>query len=244
MTYRFPTNQGKWSYEQYFSAPIGDASHPAIVQASDLVDNCGIADHPFFGVASSSQSVLRSWVSQELVVTNPFSQMLMQLANAIDNVHIRTMVMQVAFGEHGPLRGRLAPVAHPWLLHQLGISVGLEPKEILPFEETLLFLEEIGEACEASTLSAVGVLGMGSERLLVPEYTAIRTSFEQGWPDCDFKRFLNANIEEDVAHASLMELVAASLIEVGGNPDDFVDGARVGVSARMRYYSSLLERLQ
>ncbi|MDI1463223.1 iron-containing redox enzyme family protein [Catellatospora sp. KI3] len=232
-----------WHYDEWFAPVAGDVSHPAIIESITYVDESRIQDHPFFAAAGVSRDILRLWVSQELIVTNPFAQLLMNLAASLGHVHIRSMIMQIARGEHGPLRDRVAPLAHPWLLHQLGGSVGLTPGDVTPFAETVEFLREIESACATSPLTAVGVLGMGSERLLIPEYTAIKGAFETGWPDCDFRRFLDANITEDEQHASLMEVVAASMIELGADPSDFVKGTQIGVDSRITYYTRLHQRV-
>jgi hypothetical protein len=153
------------------------------------------------------------------------------------------MVSAVAAAEHGAIRGNTAPFAHPWLLYSLGKSVRLTDDEMVILPETAQFLEMISKDCERSPLAAAGVLGMGSERLLVPEYTAARNAFEKCWPECDFRRFLNANIEEDVRHAELMENVGRALLSLGHRDGDFLSGAQVGIEARIVYYDALVERV-
>jgi Iron-containing redox enzyme len=237
--------QHQWYYDEWFKVPRTTPVHEVIVEAGKFVDDSRIEEHPYFTFVSSSKDALRVWVSQELVVTNPFSQLLLRFGASIRNVHIRTMVMDVAHGEHGRIRNGVAKLAHPWLLHQLGCSVGLDPDEVGPLPETRTFLARIEEACAKSDLSAAGALGMGSEKLLVPEYGAIKKAFEAAWPDCEFSTFLDANIDEDAYHTDVMINVAASLINLGEmEPSDFLDGAKVGVEARLDYYTSLLARYE
>jgi len=67
-------------------------------------------------------------------------------------------------------------------------------------------------------LAALGALGIGSEKLLVPEYIAVRQVFETAWPDCQYQTFLDANVDDDIWHALLMPKAAGALIALGGDP--------------------------
>jgi hypothetical protein len=230
----------EWDHRLWFEPPAPMEMLSEVRDAMALVDNSGIEDHPFFAAAAKSKLFLKIWVSQELVVTGPFSQLLLDLASRIDNVHIRAKVSRVAAAEHGPIRNGVAYHAHPWLLYALGKSVGLQPADMVILPETSKFLDRIRSECASSVLAAAGVLGMGSERLLVPEYTAARTAFDTGWPECNYRRFLDANIEEDSRHAALMEEVGNSLLGIGHHAGDFLRGARVGIEVRLDYYTELL----
>lgn len=242
MSYPCDTAITAWSYEPWFHLPNLNGTEPAVTSGIQIVDQSGIDQHPFFQTAAESRATLKLWVSQELVVTNPFSQLLLDLASRIANLHIRAMVTTVASAEHGQFRKGMAARAHPWLLHRLGENVGVRPEDVQVLPETASFLRAIELECSRSTAASAGVLGMGSERLLVPEYSAIKRSFELGWPDSNFREFLDANILEDEAHAEIMEAVGTALIRNGEPADHFLEGARVGVEARLEYYDRLHKR--
>lgn len=235
-------NREAWNHGVWFAPPADRANHPRVREALELVDQSQIELHPFFEVAARSREVLKVWVSQELIVTGPFTQHLLRLAARIDNVHLRAMVAEVAYGEHNKLKGATAERSHPWLLDRLRASVGLAPTEIEVLPETRVFLDELAEQCAGSMLRAVGALGVGNERLLVPEYSAVRRAFEKVWPDCEFEDFLDANIDEDRYHSALMARVGTGFIGDGGDPEDFFDGARAAIESRLRYYDALCAR--
>lgn len=229
-----------WQHDEWFApAPLA-APHPVLALADDLVSNCRIGQHPFFEHAARSRQALRVWATQELVVTGPFSQLLLTLAAEIRNVHIRSMIVEVAYGEHGEPGPSIASGAHPWLLDRLRSSMSISPQELTILPETWLFLEQLQDICKYSPLAAIGALGIGSEKLLIPEYVAARKSFEKGWPECEYQTFLDANIEDDTSHAVLMSKAAGALIALGSDPEHYLEGARVSIDARMSYYTTLL----
>jgi hypothetical protein len=229
-----------WHYEEWFAPAPSAESHAALEFADKLVADCHIERHPFFQHAARSRQALRIWVAQELVVTGPFSQLLLALAAKIPNVHIRAMVVEVAYGEHGRPDDCIAPGSHPWLLDRLQRSINTHQNELRPLSETEGFLDQLRDICAVSPLAAIGALGIGSERLLIPEYTAVKMAFEACWPDCEYEAFFNANIEDDAWHAALMSKAANALINLGGDPNDYLEGAKVSIGARMSYYTVLL----
>ncbi len=118
--------------------------------------------------------------------------------------------------------------------------MSISPQELTILPETWLFLEQLQDICKYSPLAAIGALGIGSEKLLIPEYVAARKSFEKGWPECEYQTFLDANIEDDTSHAVLMSKAAGALIALGSDPEHYLEGARVSIDARMSYYTTLL----
>jgi len=232
-----------WNHGLWFKPPTESAHHARVKDALELVDKSEIDLHPFFELAAGSRAALRSWVGQELIVTGPFTQQLLRLAARVENVHLRAMVTEVAYGEHHHLKGTTAEKSHPWLLDRLRVSVGLDPARISCLPETERFLAELEQQCAGSVCRAVGALGVGNERLLIPEYGAVRRAFEKGWADCEFEAFLDANIDEDRYHSALMARVGNAYITAGEDPEEFFDGARIAVESRLAYYDALHARL-
>jgi hypothetical protein len=142
------------------------------------------------------------------------------------------------------MRGRVATYSHPWLLEEFRISVGVDPAAFPVLPETEAFLASLREDCSGPILRALGALGVGNERLLVSEYAAVRRAFAAAWPQADYQRFLDANIEEDTAHADFMADAADALVGWGHDPQDFFDGGQASVAARRRYYDALAARLE
>jgi hypothetical protein len=229
-----------WQHDEWFSPAQSAVSHPVLALAEDLVSSCRIEQHAFFKHAAESRQALRIWVAQELVITGPFSQLLLSLASKIRNVHIRAMIVEVAYGEHGVPGTSIATGAHPWLLDKLRVSMNIATRELKVLPETHLFLTQLQEICELSSLAAVGALGVGNEKLLIPEYTAAKTAFDKSWPDCAYSNFFDANIDNDTWHAKLMSKAAGALIASGSDPGQYLEAARVSINARMTYYASLL----
>ncbi|MDT7712388.1 MAG: hypothetical protein QOG46_1077 [Pseudonocardiales bacterium] len=229
-----------WRHEEWFAPTPSTEPHAVLELADRLVVDCPIGRHPFFQHAARSGQALRIWVAQELAVTGPFSQLLLALAAEIPNVHIRAMVVEVAYGEHGEPGASIASGSHPWLLEKLRRSMNIPLNELHILPETHVFLTELRDICAMSPLAALGALGIGSEKLLIPEYTAVKMAFEAGSPDCEYETFLDANINDDTWHAVLMSQAAAALINLGGDPDHYLRGAKVSIDARMSYYTSLL----
>lgn len=232
-----------WEYEEWFALPNVSACHPAVKEAESYLVDRHIENHPFFIYAASSRAALKAWVSQEVVVTGFFSQALLKVASAIRNVHLRSMVVEVIDGEHGCVEGNAAKRSHPWLLHRLRESLAMNSHNIRPLEETQEFLDLLFKECE-DPLKGVGALGMGNERLLLPEYGALRKAFERCWPECEYEGFLDANLRADAEHARMLGVVASALIEGGGNAESYLAAAKRSVDSRLRYHDKLLARFK
>jgi len=116
--------------------------------------------------------------------------------------------------------------------------VGLELQNIAPLPCTSQFLNVLS-AASGNLLAALGALGVGNERMLIPEYTAVKDCFAATWPEAKYSGFLDANIHEDVAHTEIIERVASRLITSDADAQCFYKGAITGVDARMTYYDEL-----
>jgi Iron-containing redox enzyme len=228
-----------WDYRRSFFLPTPSVSRDAFRSANRIQAAARIQDHQFFTAAAVDAEALRLWVSQEAVVTGPFSQLLLALASLIKNVHLRAQFLLIATGEHNDLRDGAAEDSHPWLLHRLCVSVGLDPEGVSPLPFTVRFLEALA-SCFATPLEALGALGVGNERMLIPEYTAVQRCFECCYPQADYRDFLRANIEEDGEHCLIAERVARALAMNEDEARQYLDGAIIGVEARVKYYDELL----
>ncbi|XUJ32449.1 hypothetical protein ACQ5SK_28575 [Bradyrhizobium japonicum] len=78
---------------------------PFIAEAEAIERRARIEVHPFFEYAKNQPDALSLWASQEAVVTNPFSQILLRVIARIANVHVRSLLMPVVDGEHSSVRG-------------------------------------------------------------------------------------------------------------------------------------------
>ncbi len=232
-----------WSHSEWFGTHAAGTGHPVVEKALAVADDSRIGEHPFFTRASRSTAALRLWITQEMHVTGPFSQLLLHVAASIKNVHTRTRVVEVAYGEHGRMKGSVAEQAHPWLLDRLRRRVGIPPDEVIELPETAVFLEELRKECSGSLPRAVGALGVGNERLVVWEYSAVKRAFMNAWPGAGAGEFLDANIEEDTRHSALMLQAADGLIDSSRDADEFYEGAVSAVASRLRYYDAMEERL-
>lgn len=233
-------NVHDWDYDTRFLPPKTPELHPVIREAAALADTCGIESHPFFLFAGASPAALRMWVGQEVFVSGIFAQLLSLTASCLANVHQRAMLNLVVYGEHGNVRNGFAACSHPWLLHELTQSIGISSSELLIAPATRRFLSSLGKTM-TSPMAALGCLGVGNERLLVPEYTAVRAAFSRAMPDAPYERFLRANIDEDTEHAALIACIASGLAV--SNPDlagEYFHGAEIAVEARLEYYDNLL----
>lgn len=241
---RYGESSEPWDHGESFNPPIPcERRHEGIERAIEYVALSGIGAGEFFSIAARSRLALKLWVSQEIITTGPFSQLVLKTASRIRNVHVRAMVTQVVYGEHHRVRAGVASASHPWLLDMLRRSVYISPSEIRALPETSRFLNELAEQCAGSTIRAVGALGVGNELLLLPEYSAIRRAFESAWPECDYAPFLDANIAEDKLHSELMADVGQALIDTGEDPQEFLEGAVAAVKSRLLYYDALAKRL-
>jgi Iron-containing redox enzyme len=234
----------EWSYQAQFLYNLEGAEHEVLNIAADYVNQVAIENHPFFHLAAKSRPVLEAWVTQELVVTGPFAQLLLNLAAQIDNVHVRTMVVHVAYGEHGALSpDGHAYASHPWLLHKLRESLSINPDRIYPYEETLAFLEKL-KRWSYSPVQALGALGVGNEQLLIPEYEAIKQAFSACIAEAEYMPFLNSNICSDKHHSDLLQQAAGFLIRSESEARCYLEAAKGGVDARLSYYDAMFARLK
>jgi hypothetical protein len=161
-------------------------------------------------------------------------------AAQIPNVHARAVLTEVAYGEHGRSRGGLALKSHPWLLDQLRSSLGIDRADVRPVAATLGFIERLAVHVAADPLTAVAFVGVGNERLIVPEYTAIERCFEHLVSEADFAPFLHANLHEDIVHARLCYELAMALITTPHDEDRYRSAAIASVDSRVRYFDELL----
>lgn len=233
-----------WSFNDFFDQlPIVEdhiKSHPAIVAGRNILSQAQIGNHAFFAFACKNRRALEIWAMQESVITNHFSQILFYLLSQVRNVHLRAVLMPVAAGEHSPVRNGIAYNAHPHLLSKLCKDLNIDVSTIVPLPFTLAFAQLLTD-CTKSLLYAFGVLGIGNEALLVPEYTAVERAFSCHYPSEVYRRFLRANIEEDKSHANLFEIAATCIMKSEADQQSYIQGARDGVSTRISYYDFLLE---
>jgi hypothetical protein len=229
----------QWSSAELFK-PIGSPELDDLIQARQLVADCRLQEHPFFVEAAAQPDLLRLWASQEAVVTGPFSQLLLLVASQLTNVHIRARFMNVVAGEHNPLHDNEAIHSHPWLLYRLCVTSGVNMDACRPLPPTIHFLKALASSLH-DLMFALGALGIGNERMLITEYAAVRDCFGSALPTASYRAFLNANIAEDEGHTRIIEQVAASLAVQGHSPKSYLDGATLGVSARVKYYDELLD---
>jgi hypothetical protein len=214
--------------------------HPAVVIAHSFIARAELHKHEFFARADESQSLLRIWVGQELFVTNPFAQLLLGLAAQVGNVHLRSLIVSVANGEHSGVKNGIANKSHPWLLHELATAMKVDFARPVELRGTRAFLASLEVACARSPVAAVGALGIGNEALLVPEYSRVLLAFERCIPEIHSSEFLTANINEDRHHAEIMDLVASVMLRSGASEDEYLAAADASVNARLAYYDSLL----
>ncbi|MGH9969759.1 MAG: iron-containing redox enzyme family protein [Pyrinomonadaceae bacterium] len=227
------------SIRDYFD-PLHTTVDRAFVAAAEALERSAkIEEHPFFALARQNRQALVLWASQEAIVTNPFSQILFRVLSNIKNVHVRSILLPVVLGEHSELRNGVADKSHPWLIWNLCRSLGLSEADIKPTGAVVNFISVL-EAVVDCPMRALGSLGVGNELMLLAEYRAVETCFDLICPEADYKEFLHANISEDEAHTALIGKAAASLTNLGYASEDFIEGAREGVNARVAYYDALL----
>ena len=202
-----------------------------------------IENHAFFGLAKRNPRALLVWASQEAIVTNPFSQLLLRAIGNIKNVHIRSLLIPVVAGEHSHLKNGIAHESHPWLIWTLCKSLGLSYEDLRPTKAVADFITALAATIDFP-MQALGCLGVGNELMLLSEYAAVEECFDLMYPDAEYKKFLRANISEDEGHTALIEIAAGELTRFGYDPKEFVNGARAGVAARVAYYDSLISEIE
>lgn len=230
-----------WQYTRFF-LPSDVQMHSVVEEIEAYIERRDLASHEFFIVAGRDRRALELWLSQELVMTNAFSQIVLSAASLEQNVHVRAILVEVAAGEHGHVTKGLAKRAHPWLLHKLGESVGLTMDAISPMSPTISLIRRLDEKSRESTLAALAWIGVGNERLILPEYKAVKSCFSQIWSDADYEPFLQANLTEDKVHSRLC-YQAASILIAGdqAQADDYYTEAVASIEARWNYFDELLE---
>ncbi len=228
-----------WRYSKFFDR-MPEPRFDLTDGLERLVADAALEKHEFFARAHQSTAALRLWVSQELVMTNAFSQIVLRAASQIENVHARAILAEIAYGEHGRARKGFAKRAHPWLLDQLRESVGLLKEEIRPLAPTVGFIGRlVDRICDP--LEAVAFIGIGNERLIAPEYEGIRSCFENLLPKADFEPFLRANIDEDITHSRLCYELAGFLIATENERRRFLDAAKESIESRITYFDELTQ---
>lgn len=232
-----------WSYDRYFRPWINRDWDKAIPSIEAYIASISWSGLPFFDHAYKCPELLKLWTSQEIITTNAFSQAVLAAASTIPNVHLRAVLSTVAQGEHGWVDSEgHATDSHPWLLHLLRESLNIPAGAIQPIRVTrdfICFLED----SVADPISAAATIGVGNERLLIPEYQEIEACFEAQLPDARFKPFLHANLTEDEIHYRLCYDAATHLIgmEGGAAGRDFEAVAIDSINIRINYLQGLLD---
>lgn len=229
---------GQWKYRQFFERLPDVPENPVVREIEEYIDERRLDEHPFFQLAIDSKAVLALWASQELVMTNAFSQIVLRAASLIPNVHARAVLAEIAFGEHGAARRGFAKHAHPQLLDQLRASINLDPMAIKPAIPTRDFISRLVSHL-ANPLSALAYIGVGNERLIIPEYSAIKKCFAQQWPECNYEPFLKANLVEDITHSKLCYELASMLIKSEEESREFKAAAIASIESRFQYFDGL-----
>jgi heme oxygenase-like protein len=238
----FPYGDEPLAMRDYFQPLEGDPDRSFVTVAETIERDAKIENHAFFNVAKQNREALILWTSQEAIVTNPFSQILFRVISNIRNVHVRSILLPVVHGEHSSVRGGIAEKSHPWLIWRLCRSIGISETEIRPTEAIRRFIRVLELAAD-SPMRALGVLGIGNELMLLAEYGAVEACFDSVCPEADYKDFLHANIGEDETHTKLIGNAAAALTNFGYSSDEFITGAKEGVTARVEYYDRLLSEI-
>ena len=229
--------------QEFFGPANLQTNSEFITQAIDIERSAQIERHSFFSLANSELAALKFWVSQEAVVTNPFSQVLFSTLSHINNVHVRALLMPVVSGEHGSFVNGIAKHSHPWLIWNLCKSIGIDYEHIKCSKAVTEFIHTLRET-SSNPMRSLGALGIGNELMLLAEYKAIEHSFELQCPHADYKAFLHGNITEDEHHTKLIEMAATALANSGFSERDFLEGAEIGVRARVKYYDQLQNEYQ
>src|SRR5215469_9780630 len=228
-----------WTYRDYLEVPDFDFEIPEIREAESYLTEVAIDRHQFFECAAKQPEYLQLWAEQELIVSSLFSQSLAEWIGRLDNCYVRRVVLSVLVGEHG--EGSLgATGAHPVLAESMCVSLGTKLDRIVASPATVEFVAEMKTATRHVMFGA-GFLGIGNERMLIPEYSAAMRCFEIILPKASYKPFLLANIHEDSLHSELIERATRGLVSLGYDPKGFLDGAWTGVNSRVRYFDKLLE---
>lgn len=227
-----------WQYDSFFDPIPNSAGTDLTSELEQLVEDARLDQHEFFAMARRSKNALTLWVSQELVMTNTFSQLVLAAAAQIRNVHARAVLAEIAYGEHGRSRQGIAKRAHPWLLERMRASIDLSRSEVQPRQPTIDFIARLASRID-DPLQAIAFIGIGNERLIGPEYAAIRTCFQSQYPDADFEPFLKANIDEDITHARLCYELAALLISSQKDREQFLDASAASIQSRIEYFDDL-----
>jgi hypothetical protein len=229
-----------WNHNKFLTRPNFALEVKEIETASSYLSASNVGCHRFFDAAKVSLLALRLWSEQELVISSMFSQAVAAWISSIHNCHIRAAVIPVLAGEHGKFRRFEAVGAHPILAEGLCISLFSNLDAIPVLDPTRDFLIELAGNSKDPMMGA-GFLGIGNEKMLLPEYRAVRHCFANIAPQSSFHDFLDANIDEDEGHHRLIELSVRGLVSIGYDAEQFLQGAIRGVDARIAYLDKLFE---
>jgi len=233
-------SQESWNHSRFLARPNFAAEVRQIDAASNYLSASRVGNHRFFEAAEDSILALQLWSEQELVISSMFSQALAAWLSSIHNCHVRAAVVPVLAGEHGTFRRFEAVGAHPALAEALCISLDSSLELIPVLAPTRHFLVELAGNAKEPMVGA-GFLGIGNEKMLLPEYRAVRRCFAKRAPHSSFHDFLDANIDEDEGHHRLIELAVRGLVSIGYDAEEFLQGAIRGVDARITYLDGLSE---
>lgn len=230
----------EWCYGSWFDAPIATGLPSVRPAAERLAADAELEKHPFFICALADPRAVLCWLTQELIITNAFSQLVLAAAAVLPNVHHRSILAEVASGEHGKFRDGAARAAHPSLLERLRTSIGIERSDVKPLAPTVHFLSRLASRIP-DPIASVAFIGVGNERLIEPEYTAVEKCFDRHFPDASYRPFLHANVNEDILHSNLCYDLADALIETEADRDRYISEARLAIASRVQYFDELLK---
>jgi len=228
----------RWEYSELFD-PMPAVDYTSLMSdVRHLARSANLPSHPFFKLAAREMSALELWVTQELVMTNSFSQLVLYAAAQTCNVHARAILTEIAKGEHELVDDGGAFESHPWLLERLRESLSIERGSVRPLAPVLAFIGRLA-AHVSDPLGAIAFIGIGNELIIVPEYREIERCFRAQAKDSEYQPFLEANIVADVDHARMCVQLAAKYISLGASRDAFLGLARDAIASRVTYFDDL-----
>ena len=199
-----------WEYDTFFEPLPSAAIENLMTGVHALMREADLPSHPFFSLAESSKALLELWVSQELVMTNAFSQLVLLAAARTRNVHARAVLTEVASGEHVLAKDGTAFDSHPWLLERLRASLSIPKNSVTPLLPVVEFIERL-ESSLSDPMAALAYIGIGNEMMIVPEYRAIKRCFRTVAPSSDYNPFPESQYGSGRRSCSLVHFASSQV---------------------------------
>lgn len=184
---------------------------------------------------------LKTWLSQEYFVSVEFVNWFLIAASQTNDLEAKTILVQNIWEELGEGNVNTSHVA---ILERFLKDLNFDFRELICFEETKIYLQEMRRIIQMGFWESIGALGPANEYLLKLEYGAIANAYhplknEMNLPE---PKFFQVNLTADESHADKLFTLISTKVDTYEKQKAVMNGNQLALNARLIFYEGLLKQ--